>query len=421
MTVTPAVASYAIAAIALGGVVLRPRGSPEVWWALAGAVALVLCGLVPVAAALQAALKGWDVYLFLAGMMLLSALAEREGFFDTLAAACVARARGSAPRLFLLVYAVGVAVTVFMSNDATAVVLTPAVLAVCKRAQARPLPYLLACAMIANAASFVLPVSNPANLVVFGDQLPALAPWLARFAGPSLAAILVTYLVLRWLGRADLVAPVEADVEVPRLSSAGRLSAAGIVVTAIALLTASFTGHALGPPALGAAVLTWLGIASAKRESPWPALRGLSWSILPLVAGLFVIVEGLQRAGFLALLTEALRAAQAASADGGALGAGIVVAFACNLMNNLPAGLIAGSVMGAAQADALTRSAVLIGIDLGPNLSVTGSLATILWLAAIRKQGEHVGAWTFLRVGALVMPLALVAALAVLWAQSLIG
>ncbi len=409
---------YAISAMALLGVVLRPWRSPEVAWAVAGAAALVLFGLVPWSKAAAAVAKGTDVYLFLIGMMLLSAMAEREGLFDHLAAICVAKARASAPQLFFLVYAVGTVVTAFMSNDATAVVLTPAVLAVCRRAEARPLPYLLACALIANAASFVLPISNPANLVVFGDRLPSLLSWISRFLLPSLLSIAVTYAALRWLSRHDLSVSIRSDVEVPPLSPSGQLAAAGIMLTALVLLGASAFGVSLGLPTLLASAAAVVAISIRKREAPWPVLEHVSWSIVPLVASLFVIVEGLQRAGLLQVLTEAMRSMAARSSTAAAMAAGTIVAFACNLMNNLPAGLIAGSVVIGAGVDPVVQSAVAIGIDLGPNLSVTGSLATILWLVALRKQGENVSGWTFLKTGAVAMPAALVASLAALWAQS---
>src|SRR5204863_214348 len=84
-----------------------------------------------------------------------------------------------------------------------------------------------------------------------------------------------------------------------------------------------------------------------------------------------------------------------------------VLAVGCNLVNNLPAGLLAGRVVQLAEVPEAMRSAVLIGVDLGPNLSVTGSLATILWLTALRREGLRVGAWQFLTLGALVMPPAL--------------
>ena len=155
---------WLIAAAAIAGVLFRPRGWPEAVWACLGAVILVLFGLLPLSPAATAIAKGSDVYLFLTGMMLLSELARREGVFDWLASLAVKAAKGSPRRLFLLIYLVGTAVTVFLSNDATAVVLTPAVYAAVKKAGTKALPYLLICAFIANAASFVLPISNPANL-----------------------------------------------------------------------------------------------------------------------------------------------------------------------------------------------------------------------------------------------------------------
>jgi arsenical pump membrane protein len=149
---------------------VRPRGLPEWMWIGSGAVLLVATRLLPISGALHAIGEGVDVYLFLTGMMLLAELAREEGVFDWVADIAVHHARGSASRLFLWVYLVGVAVTALLSNDATAVVLTPAVLAAVRRAKVEPRPHLLACALIANAASFLLPIANPANLVVYGTQ-----------------------------------------------------------------------------------------------------------------------------------------------------------------------------------------------------------------------------------------------------------
>ena len=92
--------------------------------------------------------------------------------------------------------------------------------------------------------------------------------------------------------------------------------------------------------------------------------------------------------------------------------AGVVLAFGCNLVNNLPAGLVAGRVVEIANVPEHVRSAVLIGVDLGPNLSVTGSLATILWLTALRREGINVTTTAFLKLGFLVMTPALLLALA---------
>lgn len=396
------------------GIIIRPFKLPEAVWAVLGALILCCSGLMPWWEALHAIGKGADVYLFLIGMMMASELARREGLFDFLAALAAKRAAGSATRLFFLLYCVGTVVTVFMSNDATAVVLTPAVLAVTAVVKAdKPLPYLYICAFIANAASFVLPISNPANLVIFGGHMPTLTDWLARFALPSLVSIVVTYLVLRFMLRHSLVQQIEAEVVVPRLSGTGKMTGWGIVTMALVMLAASGLDIALGLPTFAAGLLLFIIICIRKRRLLSSHLAEISWAVLPLVAGLFVLVEGLQRTGAIDALADVLRVAVEQSAAQAAWWSGIAVALASNLINNLPAGLIAGSALVTAHAPTQVASAVLIGVDLGPNLSVTGSLATILWLHALRRSGIDVSALSFLKLGIVVTLPALAAALVV--------
>ena len=408
-------ATWGIAVTATVGVIVRPFRLPEAVWAVAGALLLVSTGLLPGSAALDAVRKGTDVYLFLAGMMLLAEMAREEGLFDHVAARAVRLARGSPRRLFALVYGVGVAVTALLSNDATAVVLTPAVLAAARAAGADPLPYLFACAFVANAASFVLPISNPANLVVFGGgSLPALLPWLGRFALPSALSIAATYAVLRFSQRRRLGRGIARDIELPPLSAAGRIVARGIASAAAVLLLASAFGAELGGPTCAAAVLAAGAVALHKRALPWQTVKGVSWAVLPLVAGLFILVEGLDRTGVLLAASRTLHDAARHSATGTAWGTGVFVAVLCNLVNNLPAGLLTGAAVAAAGVPESVAGALLIGIDLGPNLSVTGSLATILWLAALRRDGQDVGFGQFLKLGLLVMPAALLPAIGAL-------
>jgi arsenical pump membrane protein len=402
-----------IIALATAGVIIRPFRLPEAIWALAGAASLVLFGILPLGAALDGVRKGIDVYLFLTGMMLIAELARQEGLFDYLAAFAVEHARGSPQRLFLLVYLVGTFVTILLSNDATAIVLTPAVYAATRAAGAKPLPYLLVCAFIANAASFVLPISNPANLVVFGSRMPHLIEWLRQFASPSLASIVVTFVVLRMTQHRELKAEtIQQRVPHPKLSPGGRLTAYGIAVVGVVLIGASALDMPLGLPTFFCGVVTTGAVLLLGRQSPWPVMRDVPWSVLPLVAGLFVMVEALTRTGAIAQLSGLLQAAAAQSIPRTAWAAGIITAVADNIANNLPVGLIAGSVLGSDHLPRQAVGAILIGVDLGPNLSVTGSLATILWLVALRREKIEVSAWHFLWLGLLVMPLALCAALA---------
>ena len=407
---------WIISLLSIAGVIIRPFKVTEVVWAVSGALLLFLLQLISLADAWTGIMKGTDVYLFLFGMMLLAEVAREERLFDWLAAKAVVLARGSAKRLFALTYLVGIVVTVFLSNDATAVVLTPAVAAAVRAAKVRnPLPFLLICAFIANAASFVLPISNPANLVIYGASIPPLLHWLPRYLLPSLLSIGITYLLLYRTQRQELETPLEQTITLPVLTSTARSAAWGIGITAVVLLASSAWNIPLGLPTAITGVLTSGFVLFRARKTPFAIIKGISWSVLPLVAGLFVIVEALNKTGLIRVLGQFLEHAVTRDAVKATWGSAIGIALISNLMNNLPSGLIAADAVQAAHVPEMVRSAVLIGVDVGPNLSVTGSLATILWLVALRREGQTVSAWTFLRLGAIIMLPALLAAIAALW------
>ena len=159
-------------------------------------------------------------------------------------------------------------------------------------------------------------------------------------------------------------------------------------------------------------MLTLIAVSWRAGALPWRFCREVAWGVLPLVAGLFVMVEALARSGVIRALTDGLQIGVHRSAPLAGAAAGLAVGFGSNLINNLPAGLIAGSAVHGSGVPPAVTSALLIGVDLGPNLSVTGSLATILWLGALRRDGIEVGPTDFLKLGLRIMPLSLLAALA---------
>src|SRR5579883_2168021 len=369
---------WSVTAITILLILIRPKQIPEAVWACSGALLLVIGRAIAPGEAIHAVGKGMDVYLFLTGMMMLAEMARREGFFDWVAVIAVTHAKASPGRLFAIVYAVGTVVTTFLSNDATAVVLTPAVLAALKTAKAKPLPYVLICAFIANAASFVLPISNPANLVLYGSKMPPLTQWLAAFALPSAASIVITYLVLRWTVRRELEGKVASDVEKKELSPAGKRAAYGIVGSGLALIAASAFNIDLGLPTCIAAVIALVFVTLVDREAPKHVLKDISWAVLPMVAGLFVIVEAINAHGALKFTQQAIADAGHSSPVLGGLGAAFGIALLSNIANNLPVGLIAGSAVKGASIAPLVRNALLIGVDLGPNLSITGDRKSVV-------------------------------------------
>ena len=396
-----------IVGISIALMLIRPRNVPEVYWIGAGVIALLLLRLVSWKMAERAAERALDICLFLIGMMLLSEVAREHGVFDWLSSMAVRSADGSCALLFALVYGVGTLVTIFMSNDATAVVLTPAILTAVRKAKVQPLPYLFVCAFIANAASFVLPISNPANLVVFHNNLPPLARWLISFGVPSLLSIATTFAVLRWIFRKELSARIECKVEAQPLRGDGKLVLAGLGAMVAVLLLASAFGRDLGLPTCVIALVITAVVSIKARDNPVKLFREISWETLVLVVGLFVMVDAMESIGAMRVTQKWLLWAEQLGVWSGTLITGFAVGIANNLVNNLPLGLIAGSTVQAEHVKGLLANAVLIGVDLGPNLSITGSLATILWLIALRKEKLEVSFWGFLKVGAVAMPVAL--------------
>jgi arsenical pump membrane protein len=218
--------------------------------------------------------------------------------------------------------------------------------------------------------------------------------------------------VLRWYFRRDLRCAIPREQRPTRLTGNGRLVLIGIVLIAVVLLAASAMKKDLGLPACLCSVFVSCIVLARARTNPIRILRDISWSVLPLVAGLFILVEAIDSIGAMRLSAAAMQWAERLPAITGALLTAGLVGVGSNIVNNLPLGLIAGSTLKLTQAHGLIANVVLITVDLGPNLSVTGSLATILWLIALRREGVHVDFKDFLKVGVLAMPIALTLAIA---------
>jgi arsenical pump membrane protein len=244
--------------------------------------------------------------------------------------------------------------------------------------------------------------------------MPPLAQWLRIFILPSIAAIVVTFSCLRLVTRNELRGQVARNLKKVTLSAGGKLALVGLLIAAAALITASALGFPLGIPTCGAAVFAMLVVMSRDRRVPLRVIRGVSWGVLPLVAGLFVIVKALQSAGILRFGLSALTNLEQRPHEIANLAAGFAVAVLSNVMNNLPVALISGTALQHTHQLGQISHAILIGVDLGPNLSVTGSLATILWLIALRREKIEITAWEFLKIGVIAMPSALLASLLVL-------
>lgn len=404
--------------VTLVAVITRPRGINEAWSAAIGAALMLVSGTIAAGSAAGAITSQWNLFLFFLGLMLSAAVADMAGFFDWAAALAAGAARGSGRRLLFNVMLLGTLVTTFLSNDATAIILTPVVYTITTRLRMRVMPYLFAVSFIANAASMTLPISNPIN-VITGDRLRApLGVYESHLLPASIASIAITiaiFMVIYWRATAgqfvfDWRSSVDSAVKDRGFF---RAVLAGLGVLAVAYVVGSALLWPLGIVAVaGGAGLVVIAVVRRRLSKRHIGMH-VSPTLFVYLASLFVLVRGVQDAGITPALVTAVVAHASDAAN--AVVAGLIgTAIASNLINNLPGVLVfisgtqAGGVPAGLHAPFLFGA--LAGADLGPNLTPVGALSTMLWLVIVRRRGIEVSAWDFLKLGAIVTPLTLLAA-----------
>ncbi|WP_320780692.1 SLC13 family permease [Streptomyces sp. CRN 30] len=420
-----AVVSEAVPVVLLLGVlvlaVVRPRGLPEAAAAVPAAALAVALGTVTPDAAREQVRSLLPVVGFLALILVLAHLCARDGLFEA-AGALVARRYGGSPRRLLGgVFALACAVTAVLSLDATVVLLTPVVLATAARAGALARPHVYATAHLANSASLLLPVSNLTNLLAFTASGLSFTRFAALMALPWLASIAVEYAVFRRFFRTDLATREQPGEPAETGESEGAAAAASAVPRfTLVVLGLTLAGFVVTSPfgvepawaALGGVLLLG-GRALIRRRAGVRELVGAASPLFCLfVLALGVVVQGVVAGGLADGLARVLPSGDALPA---LLGVAAVSAVLANLINNLPA--VLALIPLAAPAGPGPVLAVLIGVNLGPNLTYVGSLATLLWRRILQQHGVAADLGRFTRLGLIAVPATLLAATVALWAS----
>jgi Na+/H+ antiporter NhaD/arsenite permease-like protein len=357
--------------------------------AFAGAVAMVIVGVLSERAALDAI--DFRTLALLFGMMIVVANLRLSGAFTAFARTMLLSARSAYGLLAMTVASAGI-LAAFFINDVVCIALTPLLIETCDALELDAMPFLIALATASNIGSAATITGNPQNMIVAGFAHLHYAQFAAHLAPVAVTGLVVDFFIIAYVYREELSGAVPEN---DSTRAKRHRTIAGLMLKSALVAAATLIGSAFGMPTHLVALSAGAVLLFTRRLKPERVFAMVDWTMLLMFAGLFVVVGGLQATGVDRDAIKSIGVARLANP----ITLSIVVTVLSNLVSNVPAVLLFRPIfpaLGGTERVALIISAVS---TLAGNLTVVGSIANLIVIEQARRHGVSITFSEYLKVG----------------------
>ncbi|WP_297456696.1 arsenic transporter [Persephonella sp.] len=398
-------------------VIWQPKGLSIGWTATIGAIVALLTGVVSLRDVWVVVQIVWDATVAFVGIIFISLILDKIGFFEWSALHIMKRADGNGRKLFVYIILLGALIAAFFANDGAALMLTPIVYAKIKHLGLKDrfiLPFIMASGFVADTTSLPLVISNLVNIVTADFFSIGFIEYAFKMIVPNIFSLLATLTVLYLFFKKDIVKEYDPSLlknpdEVIKdwfifkiAWWLGGFLLIGFIVSEIYHIPVSII------ITIGAIVL---GIATYREKivnMKTLVFKETPWKIVVFSIGMYVVVYGLKNVGLTSELAKFIKDFQSYGDLSGIIGTGVIAAVLSAIMNNMPSVMVVDLAIAYTgfkeSIQHLLAYANIIGCDLGPKITPIGSLATLLWLHVLEQKGIKIGWGYYFKVGIILTP-----------------
>lgn len=360
----------------------------------------------------------WNVVLILIELMVISTFLDDYGFFEYCAVKAMHLAGGDKEKLFIYTYAVTCFITALTSNDISILTFTPIILKFCRRAGLNAKPFMYSFFFAANIASMFLYIGNLTNIII-GDAFKlGYFDFTVYMFLPTMTAIIVNFVIFYCMFKDEVrgTYPISCDGNARELIRNRPMVIVGLGVLVLVLIGCGFANW-LNLPLSVVTTIGTLAIYIAERK-PVMRTRRISWRVVVFVLSLFIVVKGLEVSGVNAIFGGVILSIVDQNPVYATFFISMASAFLCNLVNNIPMTVmmvpITSSIATTPKMALAMAYSLVIGSNLGANITITGALAGILWLECAKSEKWSTGMSEFIKMGLIVTPVVILSSAMVL-------